>query len=310
MIERGITMKPVVIWVRYLLLFSGVLISSLACGLLQGSNSSAKTIPPGDLSGIPSQPVPPVQPSPTQMVPQENPTATQMPALQPNAYFNGISFVYDLALTKGVKAFVVDATGPASDQQPIFAVNPREDQFDFQGYTVASPINAQMEIFSVKEYEALAGDQVTPNVNNLKKLLAVRPKDFSGNLPNLPFGNASMVFHSQMQYIKFQNGSGIRFLTQFAQDVSPISNDRLVYVFQGITDDGAYYISAMLPITHPSLPANYDEAMQGQDPQKFSENFVNYLLDVQNKLNEQKGDSFKPTLEILDNMLSTIKIDK
>ena len=253
--------------------------------------------------------------APTQASTAKKPADTQTPSLQPNAYSNGISFIYDPTLSKAVKARVVDATGPESDQQPLFAVNPHEDLFEFQGYAIDSQIKAQLVFFAVKEYEALevggaASGPVVQRVDNLKKLLSVRPRDVSGNLPDLPIGNASMVIHSQLQYLKLQNGSGMRFLTQYAQDVSPISNDRLLYVFQGITSDGAYYISGQFPVTHPSLPANYEEAMKGQDSQKFSENFTNYLADVQNKLNAQKSDSFKPTLNMLDAMMTTIKIDK
>jgi hypothetical protein len=250
------------------------------------------------------------QPEPSKIKPGDTPTPDQATPMQPNAFYNGVSFVYDPSLAKGVKASTVEATGPESDQLPLFAVNPNEDQFEFQGYVINGGIKPLLAVFSIKEYEKLGGDTITQQVETLKKILSARPGDYSGNMPNLPVGNAGQIIHSQVQYLKLQNGSGLRYLTQFAQDVSPISNDRLVYVFQGITADGAYYISAIFPITNSSLPANYDKAMKGLDPQKFSENFSNYLLDVQKQLNEQKSDSFTPTLDRLDTMMSTVKVEK
>jgi len=309
-------MKHIPTGLRYLILFISV-VAGMGCGLLQQATTVKSTpIPPGfDPSSLPPKSTAviqntavPAEPSPTVL--PEKPTMTPTNSLQPNAFSNGVSFVYDPSLAKGVKAVVVDATGPVSDDQPLFAINPEEDEFDFPGYAAGTNINAKLVVFSVKEYEKLGGDQIVQTVDALKKILAVQPKDISGRIPDLPVGNADRIFHSQLQYLKFQNGSGLRYLTQYAQDVSPISNDRLVYVFQGMTADGAYYVSGMFPITHPSLPENYDAAMKGQDAQKFSENFSNYLLDVQNKLNEQKSDSFTPTLDMLDKMISTLKVDK
>ncbi|MEO8354588.1 MAG: hypothetical protein ABI621_01610 [Chloroflexota bacterium] len=44
--------------------------------------------------------------------------------------------------------------------------------------------------------------------------------------------------HPLMQVINFQNGRGIRFLTQYAQYPAPINNHELFYHFQGLTNDG------------------------------------------------------------------------
>lgn len=317
-----------------LLLAAGI---SLACGLIQtpqtlnpdaylvatyGAKLDLQTAVAGTLAAVTEAAKPAQQPTSAATAPNpaekataapgptQKPVEAQTATLQPNAYANGISFVYDPALAKGVKARVVDATGPASDQLPLFAVNPREDLFEFPGYTVSSQINSQLVFFPVKEYETLGGDQVVQSVEALKKLLAVQPKDVSGRIPDLPVGNADRIFHSQLKFFKFQNGSAVRYLTMYAQDVSPVTNDRLVYVVQGITSDGAYYVSGMFPVTNPSLPANYEEAIKGKDQQKFSEGFSSYLLDVQNQLNGQKSDSFTPGLGLLDTMIATIKIDK
>ena len=44
--------------------------------------------------------------------------------------------------------------------------------------------------------------------------------------------------HSQVQYLDFKNGTGVRYLTQFDQGILPINNYELVYTYQGLTSDG------------------------------------------------------------------------
>jgi hypothetical protein len=242
--------------------------------------------------------------------PTPKPSEVQPIGISPNAYADGISFVCEPALARVVKASVVDATGPESDNLPLFAVNPREDLFDFQGYIVNHGIKARLIFFSVKEYEKLGGDPVIENIDKLKKLLAVQPTEVSERIPDLPVANADRIFHSHLNFFNFQNGKAVSYLTMYAQDVSPVTNERLVYVVQGITDDGAYYVSGMFPVTHPSLPNNFDDAMKGKDPTKFSQTFQDYLLDVQTQLNAQKIESFTPNLGALDALVASVKITK
>ena len=67
-------------------------------------------------------------------------------------------------------------------------------------------------------------------------------------LPTVPFFNAQQAFASNIQILSFQNGRGVRFLTEYAQYPVSANNQDLFYHFQGLTSDGAYYIIAILPI--------------------------------------------------------------
>ena len=72
-------------------------------------------------------------------------------------------------------------------------------------------------------------------------------------LPNVPFFNAEHIIAASIQLIKSQNGSGVRELTQYDQYPAPINNHELFYHFEGLTNDGKYYLIAILPITAPVL---------------------------------------------------------
>jgi hypothetical protein len=125
-------------------------------------------------------------------------------------------------------------------------------------------------------------------------------------LPYLPLYNAGMLFYSRDKFINFQQGEGIRYLTMFAQDIAPINNEGIFYTFQGITKDGKYYISAILPVESADLPAKSE--MSNEDYKKFSENYTQYLSDIEEKLIAQSPDSFTPDLNKLDGLIATISI--
>ena len=97
----------------------------------------------------------------------------------------------------------------------------------------------------------------------------------------------------------------MRFITQYGQDASPIGWPHLFYAFQGFTDDGLYYISAIFPVNHPSLPLPDDVVMD--DP--FYDNFMNYLADTQMHLDLQDLDTFVPSMLLLDGVVESILVE-
>jgi len=289
---------------KYLKIGFGLILlflSSLSCSLIRGKVQSTQASP---VSVSSLTPVNSTNINPN--LPLATPTAGKMT----NVYFGGISFIYDNVLVKGVNATIIPVKESATEER-LFSVTPKMDQFEFQGYLLNKSYQiGQISVFSTQEYEALVGDRISQEINSLKKLLSLHPTDFFGTLPFLPMVMAAQAFHSQFKYIKFQNGEGVRFVTQFTSDVSPITNDRIFYTFQGITSDGAYYISAGFPVNNGILAANYDDFIKTQDPNKFFENYHSHITDTQEKLNQQPDDSFNPNLGLLDTMISSLKIDK
>jgi hypothetical protein len=133
------------------------------------------------------------------------------------------------------------------------------------------------------------------------------------NLPFLPTFNAAQVFHSNEQVQKFQNGTGIRFLTQYAQAPYPVNNNSLFYTFQGLTNDGAYYISAILPINAAFLsPDGNPNTPLPADGVPFDwnnfENIPAHFELVKQKLNATDPNAFTPSLTNLDTMIQSVRI--
>jgi hypothetical protein len=88
--------------------------------------------------------------------------------------------------------------------------------------------------------------------------------------------------------------------------VMPINNDELIYTYQGLTSDGKYYVAAVLPVNHPSLPA--DGQVTGNEPPAFTDDFTAYLASVVAALNPEAASSFTPDLTQLDAMMSSLEV--
>ncbi len=196
------------------------------------------------------------------------------------------------------------AAVPASDNAPYWEVLPAYTRLTLQGYPVANHLlQPQIFIYPVKELEQ-ANDGAAQIVASLQSLIA-SPKEIA-HMPFLPLFNASQVMHTQIQYLDFKNGHGLRYLTQFDQGIMPINNYELIYTYQGLTNDGKYYVAAVLPVTNPGLPA--DDKVTGQEPQDFVNDFPKYVATVTATLNTQAADTFTPDLTQLDAMFSSLEI--
>jgi hypothetical protein len=78
----------------------------------------------------------------------------------------------------------------------------------------------------------------------------------------------------------------------------------MFYTYQGITDDGKYYVSAILPISHPNLP----DADSVTIDDAFYDNFMNYVVGMEDQLSTEHPDSFFPTLSLLDAMMESLLV--
>jgi hypothetical protein len=127
------------------------------------------------------------------------------------------------------------------------------------------------------------------------------------DLPFLPMVNMAQTFHANLQYLEFRNGRGLRYITEYGQGIVPTNNFELIYTFQGLTNDGRYYIAAILPVNHPSLPA--DGAITGNEPLEFSNDHNAYINNIVQTLNIQAANTFVPDLTGLDAMMSSIQVN-
>lgn len=209
--------------------------------------------------------------------------------------------------TSGVAAsFQPETVAAVSEAEggPYWGVMPEYTLITLPDYPVKSHlITPQIFIFPVEELQ-VANEATKPKITSLQTLIQ-SPQEIP-IMPFLPLFNAQQVMHAHVQYLDFQDGQGLRYLTQFDQAFIPINNYELIYTYQGLTSDGKYYVAAVLPVNHPSLPP--DGNVTGNEPSEFTDDFPTYIANVVASLNPQAANTFTPDLTQLDAMMSSLEV--
>jgi hypothetical protein len=169
-------------------------------------------------------------------------------------------------------------------------------------------------VYPAQEYAELV-PLAFESINRINNILGNPSAISVEELPRVPFFSAQAVFASNIEKISFQNGSGVRFVTEYAQDSAPVSNYELFYHFQGVTSDGAYYIIAILPVTAQVLAETSDPAAAvppgGVAYPEFNDanaDWAGYYVSVTDLLNATPADHFTPALGQLDALINSMVI--
>lgn len=234
--------------------------------------------------------------------------ATSIPTLAPtdippDVDFEGVSFSFDNSLASWVEPEIVPKSDPLVE---TWWQEPEHLRFNFHGYILPNTFHEpHLLVYPAMEY-AILDESVAETMDELRNLLMGRPGIPPGmSLPFLPIFNAAQEMTVKAAYLEFSNGSGLRYLTQYTQSGSPINNYEMFYTFQGMTTDQQYYVVAILPVTHLSLPPDNSHIT---DWAAFSDNFSAYIVEVTNQLSLQDDLSFYPALSMLDEMIQSLKV--
>ena len=115
------------------------------------------------------------------------------------------------------------------------------------------------------------------------------------------------TFCAQPQMIEFAGGRGIRYVTYYAQSPEPALDDRIFYTFQGMTNDGQFYISAVFPVETGIFPTEPSPCPKCGDPDYNPFPEWNAQLETQlTQLNAQAESDFAPSLVTLDEIIKSI----
>jgi len=245
--------------------------------------------------------------TPSETTPIESPiTPTIEIVEQPDIVFQGVSFSFDPNIAAQVLPSSITGQNMGEEFMPGDTY-PTYVEFTFNNYAVPDHFHQpRISIYPVAEYRQISS-YASQIIDDLQQTLNSQPSGgASVGLPFLPMWNAAQMFASNVSIFNFQNGTGIRFLTMYGQACYPIDNQNLFYTYQGITNDGQYYISAILPVTHPDLL--YDGSSEVDDWEAFSNDFQNYLEGAVSWLNSQDPEQFTPSITLLDEMMASFAI--
>jgi hypothetical protein len=107
----------------------------------------------------------------------------------------------------------------------------------------------------------------------------------------------------------------VRMLTEYAMSRAIINNYELIYHFEGLTDDGQYYVIVILPVTAPGLPENGQPGgvvppggVPVPDFNDMNANWMGYLGDVRQMLQDLEPGAYNPNLDQLDALIGSLTI--
>lgn len=278
--------------------------------------------------------------------------AAPAPAQRAAAH-GGVSFTYDAALASDARGEVGAAgvCGKPGDVMPAHVA------FTLAGYPKPHPSPfmrpPEIQVFPVAEYRrALAAcekemaasiirssaplsyvSDFDDQVRTLKALNAARPapralrawlrrhrgRDFlKSSLPFVPMYDVHEALRAKVSYLDFRGGRGVAFVAQYMMEDTLVSNQALAYVFQGLTDDGEYYVSAAFPVAAPFLPADYSEeeaARRGLNQTvlvgtRLERRYRNYLAATARRLEALAPGSYRPGLDGLDGLIRSLAVDR
>ncbi len=226
-----------------------------------------------------------------------------------DAEYGGVFLAFDQELAKSATGETLAAV-PVTEGPGLGGGRPATVRFLFDGQKADEFFNprlAQVLVSKADDWTNL--DPTTAqSVQDLKALLASKPMSFTNGIPVLPPIPAAQVLQAKPDYLDFQNGSGIGFVTYYAQDVSPITADSLFYTFQGLTSDGKYYVAVFYPITTALLPEDVDTALGEQSYDEWAKNYEQYLSGLVSNLNGLVPAAYTPDLNLISDMIKTINI--
>ena len=235
--------------------------------------------------------------------------------------FEGVPVFFgplSLVLPPGLASGISGNQFPHSEGQdlPYWEVTPGHSVLKLEGYLLQGKSH-QPQIYV---YPAQAYAEMVPgafeSIRRLDNILYGPDAPISvDQLPAVPFFNAQQTFASNIQKTSFQNGGGVRFVTEYAQYPASVNNTDLFYQFQGVTRDGAYYIIAILPINNPALAATSDGGavlpaggVPYPDITAPNPDMPGYYSAVTNLLNAQSPEAFAPTINQLDSLIQSMRI--
>ena len=204
-----------------------------------------------------------------------------------------------------VQPTAYDNTMPPSGQgEPkhfTWTLGDTSDPGSMTGYVSVYPVEAYLAIWE------LQGDSfVSDTLAQLETLLSEQPADPAPPMPVLPQVGATNDFAAQVAYLDLPGGgNGVRFIGRFVQDVSPIENFQLRYIFQGLTNDGQTLVVASIPVTTTALPAE-PQSMSGDEYNEFAANYESYLAETTATFNALASTDFAPDLAVLDAILQSV----
>ena len=249
---------------------------------------------------------PPVQAT-TSVAASATPTATV-----PSPPSEGTSFEFEnvrLVIPDELESSARGEIAPYQDDFPWF-LDPKHVKITLSYGAKAAPEGSQIAVYRVAELRAADRED---NMAKLQAFLSHPDEPIADrDLPLVPWFNAAPLIAAQVEPIQFETGRGMRFLTEYTTEAAPVTNDGLVYQFQGITADKRFYVIGLLPLRSRMLADDYDAPIPDGGvpfPDLDGVRQLNdYWAQITEMLDANHSADFSPSLDTLDSLVESIDV--
>jgi hypothetical protein len=230
------------------------------------------------------------------------------PALTPER----VHFTFE-GLAKSVRGETRPAIPLPPEPEPGLGAEAANVRFHFDDDKLPDDVGSshrQVVIYDAPAFRQLfvkSGQGKGNPVDALRALLRKGTTAISGEIPILPPPDAAQVLKTRVKLLPFHGGKGFAFVTAYAQDNVPVANDALFYTFQGLTDDGRYWVAVYYPVTASVLPKTSQDSPEAKDYKAFDAHFQAYLKKTVHALEDSKT-AYTPDLGTLDALARSIEI--
>lgn len=233
--------------------------------------------------------------------------------------FEGASFEYDPKLFGDAKGQFVSATPLQSADEKPDGVLPRHRLFTFgataKGEDATSPyLIPHISVYPIEEFKkvyAVSPEMVKGFTEDMTAISAIANGSGAIGLEKeLPYGlfiDAHQSFRAHATRIAFKSGKGFGFLTQYDIEPTLVNNENLVYVLQGVTADGKYYVLAEFHVASPLAAPKPGESHDGYSITN-EKGYAAYVAKTAKKLDASPARDFTPNLEKLDELFKSITV--
>ncbi len=174
--------------------------------------------------------------------------------------FENVRFQFDRSSVEKVRVNVIPAAKLEDADIKPDGIGGRSLEFVLE----KTGERARITVFKIAEYrDAFTGfpHYIEQRDSNLVSLIRTSKLENSWGIDepvHVRWMDAHHYFYAKAQIVNFRGGRGLLMLTQIGQDLPLVTNQGLQYFFQGLTDDGVYFVEMSFSAEMEGLPPNND----------------------------------------------------
>jgi hypothetical protein len=225
---------------------------------------------------------------------------------------NGVEFTIPTGLGTDASGTIIPEVVDQMTEFPAYL------EFTLQGYTPTTEYSKpQVRVIPIQELAKKNQGQDT--LVKLRAILANPVANPSPDITAMPSSDtfATVVAAANLKPLSPSGINGVRMLAGFGgMAVMPITGDRVMYQFQGLTTDGKFYVAVRMPLSVPFLspdgiaPVPADGVQFNMDTMSSAGAYEAYAKQVSERLAAaEAAGTLSPSIALMDTFVQSLTVN-